>query len=106
MLDLLSQKQYGKWIRAPERKGSKCVDFGDQWIWVELWPRWEVSWIEATGELFAVEQGGEARFTVLGTFTRAEVEAFIAKDPHKPPFLVKFRGEASSAEWTDFANPY
>jgi hypothetical protein len=57
---------YSTWIRQPLREKSGEVNFG---AWWELeGARWRVSWIEATGELYAAEVGVTDRFVVLGRF--------------------------------------
>jgi len=82
------QDGYMEWIAAQRRARSAEVDFG---VWWRLRPddrvTWRVSWIEATGELYAREQApGSDRYVVLGYFaTRDEVEAFMdgwAEGPH------------------------
>jgi len=50
---------------ADERRiGSGEVDFGV--MWGEKWPHYRVSWIEATGEVYAFEHGPSAHVVVLG----------------------------------------
>lgn len=73
---------YRAWI--DERKNLQPrgeVDFGVNWTDGAAFPRWRVSWIIATGELYAVEQTSPSRdrFILFGIFeTRAEVEDVLA----------------------------
>jgi len=86
----------------PERKRSPEVDFGSHWYELRegeplLWPTWRISWIQRTGELYAVEQIPESdspgrRYFVVGVFrTREEVERFMegwASEPREIGPLV------------------
>lgn len=67
---------YKKWIAEPKRAKSREFDFGDQWcLTTPQPPWWKVSYIEATGELYARELGTD-RYVVLEHFdSLAEVEA-------------------------------
>ena len=54
---------------APERRRSGEADY--EAYWTEggaRWPRWRVSYVQATGEVYAVELGGpeRSRVAVLG----------------------------------------
>ena len=72
---------YQAWISDPRRARSPELDFGCWWtLGGRDWPRWRVSWIEATGELYAKEQAPDSdRFIILGTFaTRKEIESRLA----------------------------
>ena len=64
------------WIAAPERKASPEVDYG---VWWTLCgdvaadfsdSRWRVTWLAATGELYAVALEGARpnRYVLLGYF--------------------------------------
>ena len=67
---------YFAWIWEPERARSGEVDFGCWWMLApdRPFPRWGVSWIEATGELYARDLGTD-RYIVLGQHgSREEVE--------------------------------
>lgn len=61
--------EYRAWIKQDkQRSTSKQVDFG--YFWTQSgsereYPRWRVSWIEATGELYAC-QAAKDRFILLG----------------------------------------
>jgi len=66
-------------IQDHRRLVSREVDFGVNWTLTgnERWPHWRVSWIEETGELFAVEMtemsgSNERRFVVLATLPKLE----------------------------------
>lgn len=72
-------RNYKEFIHEPTREKSPEVDFGAWWSdrigpkGERLGPFWRVSWIEATGELYAVSMG--TKLVILGIFpTRAEVE--------------------------------
>lgn len=59
------------------RERSPEVDFGVMWTQEGQWPNWRVSWLERTGELYALCLGGEDRdhVEVFGTIERrANVE--------------------------------
>jgi hypothetical protein len=58
------------------RRRSGELDFGVWWRDGSTWPTYRVSWIEATGELYAIAQAGSRRVEVLGHFgARGAVEA-------------------------------
>lgn len=74
-----------------ERKVSLEVDFGVHWeVGGQSWPRWRVSWIEGTGELYAIPlippdysmavwRKDNRPVVILGTFKdRESVEAAMA----------------------------
>lgn len=70
---------YSEFMRDPDRARSREVDFGVWWSdsidsdGTRKGPFWRVSWLEATGELYAVSFG--TKLVILGTFnTREEVE--------------------------------
>jgi hypothetical protein len=51
----------------PERGTSGEADFGVHWhANGQSWPEWRVSYIQATGDVFAVEQYGTCKVRVLG----------------------------------------
>lgn len=50
----------------PRRRFSREVDYGVQWTVGDVrWPRYRVSWVEASQEVIAVLQGGEGRSPVF-----------------------------------------
>lgn len=68
---------------ADERRaGSKEVDFGTRWLTTVTEPPWRVSWIVATGELYATRpEGGPVE--LLGRFeSRRAVEETLRNWPH------------------------
>lgn len=71
------QEGYTLWIAHPRRKRSPELDFGVWWRVPSSRAYWRVSWIEATGELYARELAlGSDRFLVLGIFpTEGQAEA-------------------------------
>lgn len=83
------QPGYQAWSHAPRRKGSREVDFGCWWTLdgrPGAFPRWRVSWIERTGELYAAQAQSD-RYMPLGVFpTRQEVETALEgwADPQSP----------------------
>ncbi len=75
------QNDYEKWIKEPTRAKSGEVDFGANWLLhgqdqQPQFPRWRVSWIADTGELYAVELTRSMdRFIPLSTISdRSSVE--------------------------------
>jgi hypothetical protein len=67
---------YGQWKNDPSRLGSPEKDFGSWWTFLDRRrPRWRVSWIARTGELYAVQVAAPHMFIELGVFTREELEA-------------------------------
>jgi len=79
-LRIRTAAEYSKWARTPARLRSREVDYGVHWtLGAQEHPQWRVSWIEATGELYARELGGAERFAVLGKFrTRHDVDVCMA----------------------------
>ncbi len=77
MLNIYSD--YPTWSARPARQRSGEVDFGVWWRLAGARTTWRVSWIEDTGELYAVEllnKGDGPRYVRLGRYpTRAAVEA-------------------------------
>jgi len=58
----------------PERRTSGEVGYGVHWHAVGPWPLWRVSYIRATGEVYAVEQHAKCRVQVLGIVAPDPVE--------------------------------
>ena len=81
------RNDYEAWASEPKRKRSKEVDFGVFWTAAgQRWPRWRVSWIVNTGELYAKELGGKERYAVLGIWpTREGIEALMRGWAHDLP---------------------
>lgn len=52
------------------RDPSPEWDFGVHWKGEYDWPRYRVSWVIETGELYAVELGGQGRVYVLAVVDR------------------------------------
>lgn len=80
---------YEEFMADPVRKRSREVDYGVHWYHLERpwgYP-WRISWIEATGELYAVELSNgdplapedyKRGFVILGKYaTQEEVEAAL-----------------------------
>lgn len=58
----MSATDFAAWNAAERRRRSGEVDFGCHWVLKDeaAWsaaPRWRLSWIEATGEMYAAAQG-------------------------------------------------
>ena len=72
------ERGYEVWIRSPERWESQELDFGVHWTLQKrgITLKFRVSWIEKTGELYAVSLCPKRNFyVVLGRFkTEQEVE--------------------------------
>jgi len=70
------QNGYKQWIETPERKFSREIDFGCWWgLHQRKYPWWRVSWIERTGELYAVNLSNLNEYIILDNFkTKEEVE--------------------------------
>lgn len=70
MSDLVILDGYRDWIAMDKRRmASKEIDYGLYWTRTgseREFPRWRVSWIETTGELYAA-QPTKDRFILLGT---------------------------------------
>lgn len=60
-----------------ERTPSKKVEFGTWWRLGAMY--WRVSWIEATGELYAVEAKPSDRFVVLSSMGKKQVNDLMRK---------------------------
>ncbi len=71
-----AQTGYQDWSNTPARLRSGELDFGCHWrLNSQAFPTWRVSWIEETGELYALELAGiglEDRFIVIGRFPDEE----------------------------------
>jgi len=85
----MATMNYGSFISAPRRARSREVDFGVWWWHVENpgGPPWRVSWIEATGELYAVPMAlsDDRPVLVLGVYpTREEIERALAGWADRP----------------------
>ncbi len=78
MNEIVILKNYKEWIEKPQRKFSGELDFGVHWEMAmkrKGFPTWRVSWIEKTGELYAVRLDTLDEFFILGKYpTREEVE--------------------------------
>lgn len=76
-MPLQLQKGLAQFNADPTRKTSPEYDFGGWWTQEGkplAWPRYSVSWIEHTGELY-VWNSREDEYQVIATFaTQAEVE--------------------------------
>lgn len=84
--DLPIQNGYHAWIQDPRRKGRKWISFGGCWWTLEgrpdTFPRWRVSWIEGTGELYAAEAHSDHSL-LLGVFpTREAVDTALDGRPN------------------------
>lgn len=49
----------------PERRRSGEADYGVMWRGAKSWPLYRVSYVQATGEVYAVAQGGSREVTIL-----------------------------------------
>jgi len=66
------QNGYRQWIETPERKFSGEIDFGCWWgLHQREYPWWRVSWIEKTGELYAVNLSND-EYIILDNFKTKE----------------------------------
>jgi len=89
------QSNYHLFRDDPRRTRSPEVDFGVHWYEYKLFrpwnPRWRVSWISDTGELYGVESVPDypgRRYVVLGIFeTREQVENYMRGWAEKPMIL-------------------
>ena len=69
------------WINHPRRKASVECDYGANWRRSEGWSSWRISWIEATGELYAVciDRTPPKNFVLIRRFaTEAEADQAMA----------------------------
>lgn len=63
---------YEEWISQEARRRSGELDFGAWWkVEGQEHPRWRVSWIDDTGELYARERGTD-RYIILGVYETEE----------------------------------
>lgn len=67
---------YADWMQG-ERTTSVKIEFGTWWRLDATY--WRVSWIEATGELCAVERKPSDRFVVICALTKKEVTDLMKK---------------------------
>lgn len=67
---------YQRWIQG-ERDASREIEFGTWWRLDETF--WRVSWIEATGELYAVERKPSDRFVVFCCLNKKQVTDLMRK---------------------------
>jgi hypothetical protein len=89
------------WANAPERKRSGEHDYGAWWTLdgnPRAWPHWRVSWIEDTGELYAVCEDGvhPDKFILIAVIaTEKEVECALANwtdiAPNLPALIEQAR---------------
>lgn len=98
---------YQSWRQDAARRTSREVDYGAWWrLGKDNFPRYRVSWMRDTGELYAVAlQYPPTRFFVIGTFkTRREVEERMAgwSDEFGRDLLEFFPELASSNQGMDF----
>jgi hypothetical protein len=62
-------KGYQTWMEMPARAESPELDFGIWWVKQGTrYPRWRVSWIEDTGELYAKALDNSDLFVIMGYF--------------------------------------
>lgn len=92
MMDIT--RNYTEFIKEPTRARSREVDFGVWWSdrigpdGNRKGPFWRVSWLEATGELYAVSMG--TKLVILGTYPdRMEVEKAMRgwENPNNPDYM-------------------
>jgi hypothetical protein len=62
---------YTVWSRDSQRAASKKLEFGNWWRLDATF--WQVTWLEATGELYAVEGKPSDRYIVLCRLEKKEV---------------------------------
>jgi hypothetical protein len=73
MLPLRIRSGYDLWMRDARRANSNQVNYG-AW-WTLNGTHWRVSWIEGTGELYAMEVGATDRFILIGEFeTKKDIQ--------------------------------
>lgn len=66
---------YAAWMQAPRRADSKKIEFGKWWRLDASY--WQVAWLEATNELYAMEVGKTDRFVLLTRLDKKEVNEFM-----------------------------
>lgn len=110
----MSATDFADWNAAERRRRSGEVDFGCHWVLKDeaVWSaaqRWRLSWIEATGELYAAAQGNGIQWgqEVSGQLCTTTI---IAPSSHSSIGLVfagKWRTRAAIEEylagWADAA---
>lgn len=70
-------KGYAAWMLEKDRAVSKKIEFGTWWRLKTMY--WRVSWIETTGELYAVERPPSDRFVLLAHLGKKEVNELMRK---------------------------
>ncbi|HZQ10374.1 MAG TPA: hypothetical protein VFD70_27595 [Anaerolineae bacterium] len=68
---------YTTWIHQSARAASKQIVFGTWWRLDATY--WRVSWIEATGELYAVELSPSDQFVVLDHLAKKEFNELMRR---------------------------
>jgi len=68
---------YETWLQDMERAASKKIEFGNWWRLDVTY--WRVTWIEATGELYAAERKPSDRYVVLRCMAKKEVNDLMRK---------------------------
>lgn len=76
-MDSMWRGGYSKWINEEKRKYSPEVDYGVWWRTAKRGVFARISWIENTGELYALMLGTD-KFMVIGVYkSREEVEKLL-----------------------------
>ncbi len=104
MQDIQFQTGYQQWAADPRRARSGEHDFGAWWTIggnPRSYPRYRLSWIEDTGELYAVcHDGGKPdRFILIARFPDAEsveraLEGWTDITPNLPAIMAQARGHS------------
>lgn len=68
---------FDAWMQVEERFTSRKIEFGKWWRLDASY--WRVSWIEATNELYAVEEGESDRFILLTELDKKGVNTLMNK---------------------------
>ncbi len=92
------------WIDYPARARSGEHDFGVQWTIdgnPRSYPHWQVSWIESTGELYAVDLGRTGCFILIANFPDEEavelaLEGWVDLSPNLPALIAQARSGAKA----------
>jgi hypothetical protein len=99
------QAGYRVWSAVPQRALSPEVDYGVNWglLSPRDWPRWRVSFILSTAEVYAVELNGLDHFAVLGQVepTREAAEAALQGWADGEMTLVSLAGRFQPVEVDD-----
>jgi hypothetical protein len=66
---------YKAWMGETARAASKELQFGTWWRLDATY--WRVAWLEATGELYAVERGTNDHFVVIRCLEKKEISALM-----------------------------